>query len=99
MAGNFDSIRQRRFGVETEMTGITRCSAAKAIQKVPDGSIDHVGGSYDKPALAVMIIVPVEKFLKMAEVISEAVHQVLDPGAGDDVQADRKRGQPHRCTV
>ena len=55
------------------MTGITRCSAAKAIQKVLGGSIDHVGGSYDKPALADMIIVPVEKFLKMAEVISESV--------------------------
>ena len=48
MAGNFDGIRQRRFGVEIEMTGITRCSAAKAIQKVLGGSIDHVGGSYDK---------------------------------------------------
>ncbi len=48
MAGNFDGIKQRRFGVEIEMTGITRCSAAKAIQKVLGGSIDHVGGSYDK---------------------------------------------------
>ena len=44
MAGNFDGIRTRRFGIEIEMTGITRCSAAKAIQKVQGGSIDHVGG-------------------------------------------------------
>lgn len=48
MAGNFDGIKQRKFGVEIEMTGITRCSAAKAIQKVLGGSIDHVGGNYDK---------------------------------------------------
>ena len=41
MAGNFDGIKTRRFGVEIETTGITRCSAAKAIQKV-------LGGSYDK---------------------------------------------------
>ena len=48
MAGSFDGIKQRRFGVEIKMTGITRCSAAKAIQKVLGGSIDHVGDSYDK---------------------------------------------------
>ena len=48
MAGNFDGIKTRRFGVEIEMTGITRCAAAKAIQKVLGGSINHVGGSYDK---------------------------------------------------
>ena len=48
MAGNFDGIKQRRFGVEIEMTGITRCAAAKAIQKVLGGSIDHEGGTYDK---------------------------------------------------
>ena len=42
MAGNFEGIKQRKFGVEIEMTGITRCSAAKAIQKVLGGSIDHV---------------------------------------------------------
>ena len=48
MAGNFDGIKQRRFAVEIEMTGLTRCSAAKAIQKVLGGSIDHVGGTYDK---------------------------------------------------
>ena len=48
MAGNFDGIKTRRFGVEIEMTGITRCAAAKAIQKVLGGSIDHEGGTYDK---------------------------------------------------
>lgn len=30
MAGNFEGIKNRRFGIEIEMTGITRCSAAKA---------------------------------------------------------------------
>ena len=48
MAGNFDGIKTRRFGVEIEMTGITRCAAAKAIQKVLGGSINHEGGTYDK---------------------------------------------------
>ena len=48
MAGNFDGIKTRRLGVEIEMTGITRCAAAKAIQKVLGGSIDHEGGTYDK---------------------------------------------------
>ena len=48
MAGNFDGIKQRRLGVEIEMTGLTRCAAAKAIQKVLGGNIDHVGGVYSK---------------------------------------------------
>ena len=48
MAGNFEGIKTRRFGIEIEMTGITRCAAAKAIQKVLGGSINHEGGSYDK---------------------------------------------------
>ena len=48
MAGNFDGIKTRKFGVEIEMTGITRCSAAKALKKVLGGDIDHIGGSYDK---------------------------------------------------
>ena len=48
MAGNFDGIRQRNFGIEIEMTGLTRCQAAKAIAKVLGGSPNHVGGSYDK---------------------------------------------------
>ena len=51
MAGNFDGIKTRRFGVEIEMTGITLCAAAKAIQKVLGGSIDHEGGTYDKYTL------------------------------------------------
>ena len=48
MAGYFDGIKTRKFGVEIEMTGITRCSAAKALKKVLGGDIDHIGGSYDK---------------------------------------------------
>ena len=31
MPGNFDGIKNRKFGIEIEMTGITRCEAAKAI--------------------------------------------------------------------
>lgn len=44
MTGSFIGIKQRWFEVEIEMTCLTRCSAAKAIQKVLGGSIDHVGG-------------------------------------------------------
>ena len=48
MAGNFDGIKTRKFGIEIEMTGITRCSAAKALKKALGGDIEHIGGSYDK---------------------------------------------------
>ena len=48
MPGNFDGIKNRKIGIEIEMTGITRCEAAKAIKKVLGGDIDHVGGTYDK---------------------------------------------------
>ncbi|MCR5020228.1 MAG: amidoligase family protein [Ruminococcus sp.] len=41
-------MKNRKFGIEIEMTGITRCEAAKAIKKVLGGDIDHVGGTYDK---------------------------------------------------
>ena len=33
---------------ELSLTGITRCSAAKAIRDVLGGSVEHIGGSYDK---------------------------------------------------
>ena len=48
MSGNYYGIKTRKYGVEIEMTGITRCTAAKAIQKVLGGRIDHAGGTYDK---------------------------------------------------
>ena len=48
MAGNFEGIKTRKFGIEIEMTGLTRSQAAKAMAKVLDGSVEHEGGSYDK---------------------------------------------------
>ena len=48
MAGNFEGIRTRNFGIEIEMTGLTRCQAAKAIAKVLGGTAHHEGGSYDE---------------------------------------------------
>ena len=48
MAGNFEGIKTRNFGIEIEMTGLTRCQAAKAIAKVLGGTAHHEGGSYDK---------------------------------------------------
>ena len=48
LAGNFEGIKTRNFGIEIEMTGLTRCQAAKAITKVLGGTAFHEGGSYDK---------------------------------------------------
>lgn len=48
MAGNFEGIKLRNFGIEIEMTGLTRCQAAKAIAKVLGGTAHHEGGTYDK---------------------------------------------------
>lgn len=48
MSGNFERIKQQKYGVEVECTGLTREAAAKAISKILGGSPDHLGGSYDK---------------------------------------------------
>ena len=48
MAGNFDGIKTRKFGIEIEMTGLTRCQAAKAVGKLFETEPEHSGGSYDK---------------------------------------------------
>ena len=39
MAGDYSGIYTRNFGVEIEMTGITRKKAAEVIQKVLDGKL------------------------------------------------------------
>lgn len=48
MASNFEGIKTRKFGIEIEMTGLTRCQAAKAISRVLGSEVVHEGGSYDK---------------------------------------------------
>lgn len=48
MAGNFEGIKTRSYGIEIEMTGLTRCQAAKAISRVLGGEVVHEGGTYDK---------------------------------------------------
>ena len=48
MAGNFEGIKTRNFGIEIEMTGLTRCQAARAIAKVLGGTAFHEGSNYDK---------------------------------------------------
>ena len=45
MSGDYDGIKQQKFGVEIECTGLTRASAAKAISEVLDSSADDVGGA------------------------------------------------------
>lgn len=48
MTGNFEGIKTRNFGIEIEMTGLTRCQAAKAVGRLFGSEPVHVGGSYDK---------------------------------------------------
>ena len=48
MAKNFEGIKNQRYGVEIECTGLTRSSAAQAVAKVLGGSPEHYGGSYDR---------------------------------------------------
>ena len=48
MSSNFDGIKTRKYGIEIEMTGLTRSQAAKAMANVFDGRVEHEGGSYDK---------------------------------------------------
>lgn len=40
-------MREQRFGIEIELTGITRSSAARAVAGYFDTRSDHVGGGYD----------------------------------------------------
>lgn len=48
MSSNFEGIKTRKFGIEIEMTGLTRSQTAKAMANVLDGRVEHEGGSYDK---------------------------------------------------
>lgn len=48
MSGNFEGIKQQKYGVEVECTGLTREAAAKAISKVLGGLPEHFGDSYNK---------------------------------------------------
>ena len=40
-------MRSQRFGIEIEMTGITRTKAAQIIAGIFGGDTTHVGGNYD----------------------------------------------------
>ncbi len=41
-------IKFKKFGVEIEMTGLTRAKAAEAVAKFFHTTADHPGGCYDK---------------------------------------------------
>ena len=41
LSSNFDGIKTRKYGIEIEMTGLTRSQAAKAIANVLDGRVEH----------------------------------------------------------
>lgn len=48
MSNNFDGIKNQKFGVEIECTGLTRAMAAKTIAKVLHSDSGYDGGFYDK---------------------------------------------------
>jgi hypothetical protein len=47
MSNTIETIKNLTFGTELEYTHLSRERAARAIQSVIGGSIDHAGGSYD----------------------------------------------------
>ena len=51
MPENFDGIKNRKFGIEIEMTGITRCEAAKAIKSDVSESGDLWASQFRKQSL------------------------------------------------
>ncbi len=48
MSEKFEGIKTRKFGIEIEMTGLTRCRAVKELADLFGTESVHVGGSYDK---------------------------------------------------
>ena len=47
MPNNYDGIKAQKFGIEVEMTGITRAKAAKIVAQFFNTEAEHSGGSYD----------------------------------------------------
>ena len=47
MANNYEGIKNQKFGIEIEMTGLTRARAAKAVAQHFNTTAEHLGGSYD----------------------------------------------------
>lgn len=43
----YESMKKQNFGIEIELTGITRGEAANVIAKYFDARSRHVGGAYD----------------------------------------------------
>ena len=48
MSEKFEGIKTRKFGIEIEMTGVTRYGAAKALAQLFGTETEHEGGYYDK---------------------------------------------------
>ncbi len=48
MVDNIHGIKHRCFGIEIELTGITRCQAAQAVADLFGTYVSHNGGYYDK---------------------------------------------------
>ena len=47
MANNFEGIKTQKYGLEVELTGITRAKAAKTVAKHFGTEVDYACGSYD----------------------------------------------------
>lgn len=47
IANNYEGIKTQKFGIEIEMTGLTRAKAAKTLAKYFNTTVEHLGGSYD----------------------------------------------------
>lgn len=43
-----DEMLKSQFGIEIEMTGITRSQAAEVVARTIGGTIEYVGAGYDK---------------------------------------------------
>lgn len=78
MSGNFEGIKTRKFGIEIEMTGLTRFQAAKALSRVLGHPHHHDGGSYDK------YTVMDDKGRKWSIVYDGSIHCVNSRGGSAD---------------
>ena len=48
MANNIEGIKNQKFGIEIEMTGLTRAMAARVVAQFFETHPWHEGGCYDK---------------------------------------------------
>ena len=84
MANNYEGIKTQKFGIEIEMTGLTRARAAKAVAQHFNTTVEHLGGSYDtyiiratKIASGKLFLMPVSSAIKKMG-LSQAIYIALN---------------------